>query len=504
MSPSPLPTSPLSPRSRLRGARVVVVGGTGFLGKVFVAHLLARFDVEEVVVVARESPGRDVARRVERELWQSPCFSPLRSGAYGAPVELRARLRGVAGDVARPLAGLAGEEVEALRRAGVDVVVNLAGDVRFDAPIDRALRVNAHGPRNVASLCEALGDRPTPLVHVSTCFVAGAREGRVDERAVDLAVEEAAREVRAGLEVADAARARPEVAGATLRERAARRRALDAELRAAARERATARGFPNAYTWSKALGEALLAGAAAPTSIVRPSIVESTVAFPFPGWNEGLNASAPLVWLGYRGHRQFPTRRGQVLDVVPADLVSSALVAVSAAALGGETTGVFQVGTSDSNPLAYARLAALSGRAFSQLRPDGPRRRPVAVPAWRYRLTSTPAQRRALSLLARLLPRRALDPSVRALRETERVLAAFEPFTTRLRYEFSNARTRALFERVVEADRELVPFAPRAIDWDDYWCRVHVPGLIEWTFPTLRRYERAATPRVHRRGDAAA
>ena len=61
-------------------------------------------------------------------------------------------------------------------------------------------------------------------------------------------------------------------------------------------ERAQQWGWPNTYTYTKSLGEQLTKKRAAdvgvPVSIVRPAIVESSMSFPFPGWNEGINTCA--------------------------------------------------------------------------------------------------------------------------------------------------------------------------------------------------------------------
>ena len=47
-------------------------------------------------------------------------------------------------------------------------------------------------------------------------------------------------------------------------------------------------GWPNIDTYTKSLGEQLVAAAEGVVrAIVRPAIVESAVEFPFPGWNEG-------------------------------------------------------------------------------------------------------------------------------------------------------------------------------------------------------------------------
>ena len=47
-----------------------------------------------------------------------------------------------------------------------------------------------------------------------------------------------------------------------------------------------------------------------PSTIVRPAIVESAVRYPFPGWNEGFNTTAPLMYLMLKGHRTVPMGDG--------------------------------------------------------------------------------------------------------------------------------------------------------------------------------------------------
>ena len=58
-------------------------------------------------------------------------------------------------------------------------------------------------------------------------------------------------------------------------------------------------------------------------AIVRPAIVESAVAYPFRGWNEGFTTSAPLVYLALKGQNMLPVSPKLILDVVPVDHVVS-------------------------------------------------------------------------------------------------------------------------------------------------------------------------------------
>ncbi|KAF3795299.1 hypothetical protein EJ110_NYTH05348 [Nymphaea thermarum] len=60
-------------------------------------------------------------------------------------------------------------------------------------------------------------------------------------------------------------------------------------------ERAKIHGWPNVYSFTKAMGEMVIGTMSSdlPTVIVRPTIIGSTIQDPFPGWIQGLR-SAPL------------------------------------------------------------------------------------------------------------------------------------------------------------------------------------------------------------------
>ena len=98
-------------------------------------------------------------------------------------------------------------------------------------------------------------------------------------------------------------------------------------------ERAAFWGWPNIYTYTKSLGEQLVAAETDMVrSIVRPSIVESALSYPFPGWNEGFTTTAPIIFLIRKGQTQIPANEKLILDITPVDQVASVMLAVSAQA----------------------------------------------------------------------------------------------------------------------------------------------------------------------------
>src|SRR3954453_20075387 len=108
-------------------------------------------------------------------------------------------------------------------------------------------------------------------------------------------------------------------------------------------ERAAAWGWPNIYTYTKSMGHQLVARETGIVrAIVRPAIVESAVAFPFRGWNEGFTTSAPLVYLALKGQNVLPVAPKLILVVVPVDHVASAMLMGAAQAMVSQPKLVFQ------------------------------------------------------------------------------------------------------------------------------------------------------------------
>src|SRR5699024_10058586 len=233
----------------------------------------------------------------------------------------------------------------------LDAVVHCAGDVSFNPPVDHAFTTNVVGTRDLLERIEAAGD-DIHYVHVSTAYVAGRRRGTVLEGPVDHDVDLEAelswglaqrevveRESRSSDRLADIrgkaerdhGRAGPLTAAAAAEEK--RREWVADGLVRLGTERARSLGWTDCYTFTKAMGERIVEAYAAdaPVSIVRPSIIESSLATPQPGWIEGFKMAEPLILAYGRGELpEFPAAPDTVIDIVPVDHVVAAIVAVLA------------------------------------------------------------------------------------------------------------------------------------------------------------------------------
>src|SRR5260370_27895233 len=96
------------------------------------------------------------------------------------------------------------------------------------------------------------------------------------------------------------------------------------------------------------------------SAIVRPAIVESSVRYPFPGWNEGFNTTAPLMYLILKGHRSVPMGADTALDVIPVDFIAAGMLLAAAAVIAGEHEPVYQLASSDPNPVTSHRPTELT------------------------------------------------------------------------------------------------------------------------------------------------
>src|SRR5205085_2258293 len=126
----------------------------------------------------------------------------------------------------------------------------------------------------------------------------------------------------------------------------------------AGRSRAASLGWPDAYAYTKALGErALLQNRGEiPVSIVRPSIIESSLQEPYPGWIRGFRMAEPVIISYARGLlKEFPGVPEGTVDVIPVDLVVAAIIDAAAGGPPAEPA-ITQVASGSVNPLKYRHL----------------------------------------------------------------------------------------------------------------------------------------------------
>ncbi len=500
--------------ARLAGRRLLLTGATGFVGKVVLAAWLREVpDHGELLVLVRAPDAEAAQRRLAEQVLSAAPFAALSDATAAALAD--GRLRAVPGDLEDP------GQLASAQLAGVEVLVHCAASVSFEQPLDEILALNVLGAVGLLDVLAAAGAEPD-VVHVSTAYAAGRRTGLVLERAhgeapaepvVDFDAElAAARAWRVELEAASrlpghqrrfTAEAREELGPAGelavgARAERGRRAWVREELVERGRQRARGLGWSDAYTLSKALAERAVAGRGlARLTVVRPSIIESALAFPHPGWLEGIKVADPIILAYGRGLvPRFPAEPSARLDIVPVDLVAHACVAAAAhppqAPAGAPARPrVLHLASGARNPLRIGEIAAIITeelRAAPLPDEDGV---PVEVPDWRFM-----SQNRVLGALDRgdralaagrwLLDRvavpktddveRRLHRERRSLERLRRLTELYGPYVE-LDCVFDDREAQALAARLAPEDRERLPFDPALVNWDAYLRDGHLPAL---------------------------
>lgn len=506
----------------LRDKRIAVTGATGFVGTALVERLLYSVPDCEVVLLVRNGRRTAAAERVRREIFKNDAFDRLRASLgpdFDATMQRRVSV--VAGDVGTDGLGLSDEDAKVF--ASCDTIIHSAASVSFDSPLDSAVEVNLLGPMRIAELVNRIGPRADAtfphLVAVSTCYVAGNRRGTAPEQLVsagpfDIGLNwktevTAARRLRGDAEAASRmpsqlqkfrseARSELGAAGApALAEKTEqnRERWVKDQLVEAGRSRAASVGWPDAYAFTKALGEQALheTKGAVPVSIVRPSIIESALAEPSPGWIRGFRMAEPVIISYARGLLdQFPGVPEGTVDVIPVDIVVAAIIAV--AALGPEDAPhITQVASGSTNPLKYRTLVDNVRDWFTEHPIYDSEGQPIVVADWKFpgRGKVEKQLTRAKSLITRservlqALPLRGTQANWSAKLEdrrgdVERALEYVELYGLYTECEaiYSVDNLLAINDRLDAHDRSAFCLDPRVIDWPTYISTIHLPSIV--------------------------
>ena len=478
---------------------ILLIGATGFVGKVLLAMVLDRFpELKHLVIQVRRKKTLSGVDRFRTEILESP---PLEAVVKRFGVDaILDRTTIIEGDLTSPMCGVSAEQL--LEMTGkVDVVINTAGLVEFDPPLGDSLLTNVYGVRNLIELVKGLGAH---LVHISTCYVAGKKSGRIPEDSPIVGYYPGrSRNDDASFDLNEEIRWCEEFLKSTTEREALREGGL---------KRADKWGWTNTYTYTKSMGEQLIARTPdLRFSIVRPAIVESSREFPLPGWNEGMTTSAPLVLMGGGGVKSWPVRKDGALEIIPVDLVAAGVLIVAAAILADRHRPVYHLATAAENPVMLPRLVGFLGmnsRYKHKHKKDGNK----LANMWKtyvetevVSLEQLEANRKGVrwgldliqatfNLVRVVIGRKRMEPYLRNLRVTRRQIRAqeqtldmFLPFMVHNTFVFETDNIRATYNMLTAADRERLQWNPEDVDWADYWVNIHTKGIERWIRPVFAK-----------------
>jgi alcohol-forming fatty acyl-CoA reductase len=519
----------------LAGKKIVMTGVTGFIGEQLLWKILTELPETRPSVLVRRKGSASARDRMIAVVKKS-IFAEVREAAGGAAELLDSRVEIIEGDL---------PNVPRLP-TDLDIVVHCAGDVSFDPPIDQAFMTNVIGTKALLDrMLEAVTDevgerRKVPhYVHISTAYTAGRRRGAIPEAPhvhdIDYDAEAAAGIAMRDLIEAESrtseqlAKLRKEAerehrqAGFLTTAAATERRRIEwvqAELIKAGTERARSLGWTDAYTFTKALGERVVAdvGRDVQVSIIRPAIVESSWLHPYPGWIEGFKMAEPLILAYGRGELpEFPATPEAVVDIVPCDHVVNAILAVCATEPEIGHPEFYHVSSGARNPATFNDLYRYI-RAYFLTHPfEGGPRGAARLPQWQFPGASSIERLLSTSERAHKLAERVLAQAPRSDR-TRKIAKDLDRTRVRLDYlrryhslykEYAQSELHFVDDNTLSLTRALHPddqaafaFDTSVFDWKTYIEDVHCPSI---TAPVRRmdaiRSKRGSRPTTMRNLD---
>ena len=518
-----------------RGKVLLITGGTAFLGQPMVAKILTSLpDVQKIYLLIRsrvESNGKVTSAqdRFKKELLTSDVFDALRR-LHGANFEawVTERITPIEGELTDERLGFSDADYERLQNE-VDVFINIAGLVDFDPPFDASLKGNALAAKHVVTF--AKGCSNAVFLHVSTAYVCGDKPGRVPEE-LHLPYEQLAQQhndknentipptlseeidylltlnqtIRDEAETpekvsqfqqtaqrqlkADKRRSRKNLEALT---EEAKADWLEARLVEAGLKHARSRGWNDTYTYMKFLAEQVIMELRGdlPTAIIRPSIIESSIAEPRPGWLGKYRMSEPLI-VGFAKGRipDFPADPDIILDIIPVDFVVNAMLAAAEAISKNGGIEVYHVATGTQNPLYFRGIVDATSGYFTQ-NPMMENGKPIPVPVWRFPSLELFEKKVAgkMRLLEHIIRVLTLLPTRSAKRKRRKLIVKqsgikallhyiriYAPYT-RTNFEFETEKMQALYDALSPIEQERFIFDVTQIRWQQYFQEIHIPGI---------------------------
>ena len=464
--------------------------------------------------------------RLTKELFQSNVFDRLyrahgdKGGAF-----LKEKLIAVSGDISQEGLGL-DETLRSRLQGEVDIVINSAAAVSFDAPLNEALAANVLSAGRIAEFASSC--KKVVLVHVSTAYVNGANGYSVPEvvhpstsgseaeqlhpkgRFNDVARE--VEHIRKMISQVEESSRDPKIRERLLKELRKPRRGGNGMTRAARLEKhrknwvqrclmkkgmtwARQRGWNDTYTYTKALGEQMVLRArnGVPTVVIRPSVIESSLSEPTPGWLDGLRMADPLIVAIGKGRlRSLPLDANVILDLVPVDLVVNALLATIPRAAEEGGVKVYHVATGAKNPVTLGELHSLVYKYFQKVPMLNRQGEPIRIKPLKFPKQSTfrlQHKLKSVSLQTAALTLGKLPSSRRTEKVKRKISTAkaaydklyyygeiYRPYLNlNCRFEIDN--TLQLFNSLNREEKELFNFDIEQLNWRHYIQNVHIPGV---------------------------
>uniref|UniRef100_A0A0D3H355 Fatty acyl-CoA reductase n=1 Tax=Oryza barthii TaxID=65489 RepID=A0A0D3H355_9ORYZ len=451
-----------------KGKSILITGATGFLGKILVEKILrVQPDVKKIYLLVRAIDQASANQRVQSEVTETELFSVVKEKhGKGFSRFIEEKVVALAGDIIYDDLGLDPPLLQHLAD-NLDVIVNGAATTNFYGRYDVSLDVNVLGVKHLCQLAKKCRGLKV-FLHVSTAYAGGEQEGLIQERAF-----EEGWALREGMHLD---------VDAELRLVADVRREVedddDKARRKAMKELGLARarhfGWSNTYVFTKAMGEMVLSRMLLQSSspapaitgaggvvVVRPSIITSIQRDPVPGWMQGtrtidtahhrVREAEPVVLPGRPGPGRWTS--------IPGDMVAGRRHFTEKPRVGKRGEVI------PTKEMHFFKTIA-SFQVYMLVK---------------YRLPLEILH--LVNLLLCGLFSRLYSNLARQYRYVMHLVDVYGPFAF-FKGCFDDINLERLRQRMGKSrnpqDDEMFNFDPKTIDWEDYFYRIHIPGVLKY------------------------
>ncbi|XP_010454514.1 PREDICTED: fatty acyl-CoA reductase 1 [Camelina sativa] len=479
----------------LANKTILITGAPGFLAKVLVEKILRlQPNVKKMYLLLRARDTKSAMQRLRSEVLEIDLFRVLRNnlGEEKLNALVRDKIVPVPGDISIDNLGVKDSDLIQRMWREIDTIINIAATTNFDERYDIGLGINTFGALNVLNFAKKCV-KGQLLLHVSTAYVSGEKSGLLPEKPFKMG------ETLSGNGKLDI-NIEHDLMKQKLKElQDCSEEEISQTMKDFGMARARLHGWPNTYVFTKAMGEMLMGyyKETLPLVIIRPTMITSTIAEPFPGWIEGLKTlDSVIVAYGKGRLKCFLADSNSVFDLIPADMVVNAMVA-AATAHSGDTgvQAIYHVGSSCKNPVTFGQLHDLTARYFSKSPLVGRNGSPIIVT--KGTILSTMGQFSLYMTLRYKLPLQILrlinifypwshgdnyNDLSRKIKLAMRLVDLYQPYLL-FKGIFDDINTERLRVKKMENIKEFdgsFEFNPKSIDWDEYISNTHIPGLITY------------------------
>ncbi|XP_015164951.1 fatty acyl-CoA reductase 3-like isoform X2 [Solanum tuberosum] len=481
----------------LEGKTIFITGATGFLAKILVEKILRiQPNVRKLFLLVRASDTKSAKKRFNDEVMQTELFSVLREkiGANNLNSLIKEKVFPIVGDISLEDFGI--ENSEMFKE--IDIIINSAATTRFDERYDIAMNINVLGAFNVLKFAKKCSNVKI-LVHVSTAYVCGEGEGVIPEKSFVLG-ETLNKNTK--LEI-DVERKVIEEKLKELEDQNLTTKEVTIAMRDLGIQRANLHGWPNTYSFTKAMGEMLLGHYKEDLRlvIIRPTIITSTYKEPFPGWIEGVKTVDSFILAYGKGVMNFCFGDpNTILDMIPGDMVVNSILASIIAHIGNDQHYpsqelIYHISSSKINPIKSLDIQSFLFHYFTKnpwMNKDG-----KIIKVGKHTLFSSMDNfRKYISTyywpllkiveLANVLSWRRFDKTYKDLkRKIDMAIRLSELYKPYLLFHgsFDDANTEKLRMAMKEHKMDdVLNFDPSCINWEDYFMNTHLPGAVNHIF----------------------